>query len=242
MNKAEYEIATSTGPKLGLIVLRVDETIEGDFRHYFTADEARLYVSRVRSGDRLTPESIHFMGQDLSQAAALLPDVDFDVIGYACTSATAQLGIDSVVQALRQADHTTLVTDPLSAGVAFATERGLKRIGLVSPYSDEVGQPLIDALQRHGIDIVHSVSFGEETEASVAHIAPRSTADAARAIAKAHELDGIFLSCTNLQTQTILAPLSAELNCPVFSSNQALAWHMRRLSGLQDHEISGSAT
>lgn len=232
MNKAKFEIATSVGPKLGLIVLRVDETIEGDFRRYFTADEARLYVSRVRSGDRLTPESIQFMGEDLGQAASLLPAIDFDVIGYGCTSATAQLGVNFVNDALRKTVNTTHVTDPLTAAVAFATENKLARIGLVSPYTEKVAQPLIDALQRNGIKVAISASFGEESEASVAHIARESTADAARTIAQTDQLDGIFLSCTNLQTQPILGPLTEELGYPVFSSNQVLAWHMRQLGGL----------
>ena len=36
--------------------------------------------------------------------------------------------------------------------------------------------------------------------------------------------DGMFLSCTNLRTIDVLAPLEQELQAPVISSNVATAW------------------
>jgi maleate isomerase len=84
------------------------------------------------------------------------------------------------------------------------------------------------------------LSFGEEVEARVARIDPRSTAEAARALAWRGGMDALFLSCTNLRTYDILPALQAELGLPVLSSNQALAWHMARLAGIPC-DRSGSA-
>ena len=44
----------------------------------------------------------------------------------------------------------------------------------------------------------------------------------------------VFVSCTSLRTFGIVADLEAELGGPVVSSNQALAWHLHRLAGVQD--------
>ena len=91
-----YAIKAPTTPALGLIVLRVDETIEADFRDLIPPEHARLHISRVHAGDDLTPETIQDMSAKLSEAASLLPRAaDFDVVGYACTSATAQLGAEA---------------------------------------------------------------------------------------------------------------------------------------------------
>ena len=230
MSKVGYHIKPTSVPRLGLIVLRVDETIEGDFRHYILAEAARLHTTRVQSGDLLTPGSIHAMGDELTQAAALLPSVKFDVIGYACTSATAQIGASHVKDKVRSGAETKYVTDPLSAAVAYIKAKGLERIGMISPYTDIVAEPLKQAFDQSGINIAASLTFGEDVEARVAHIDPASTADAARSLAQDTSLDGIFLSCTNLQTRTILSDLTRELGRPVFSSNQVLAWHMAELA------------
>jgi len=42
------------------------------------------------------------------------------------------------------------------------------------------------------------------------------------------------VSCTSLRTFGIVADLEEELGRPVVSSNQALAWHLHRLAGVQD--------
>jgi len=58
-------------------------------------------------------------------------------------------------------------------------------------------------------------------------------AEAVRTLARRCPLDGVFLSCTNLRTLDILAPLQAELGLPVLSSNQVLALQMARLAGVK---------
>jgi maleate isomerase len=117
---------------------------------------------------------------------------------------------------------------------------GLTRIGIVSPYIASVATPIRAAFESAGITVPATLSFGEEVEAKVARIAPASIANAARALARQAELDGIFLSCTNLRTRDILAPLSVELGLPVLSSNQCLGWHMASLCGMPPPSGHGS--
>ena len=47
MTPFPYALHDDDLPRLGLIVLQVDETIERDFRRLFPPDIARLYISRV---------------------------------------------------------------------------------------------------------------------------------------------------------------------------------------------------
>jgi maleate isomerase len=123
------------------------------------------------------------------------------------------------------------VTNPLSAALAAFADRGVARVGIVSPYVASVAAPLRTAFMDAGIEVPDTVSFGEEIEARVARIAPKSIANAARALVARSAMDAVFLSCTNLRTFDILPMLEAELGMPVFSSNQVLAWHMARLAG-----------
>ena len=230
---APYTTTEPTTPALGLIVLRVDETIEREFRTLLPADAARLHVSRIQSGDELTPDSIHDMGDRLTDAAALLPAAaGFDVIGYACTSATAQLGANSIRNRIAAGIGTRTVPDQLTAVLAQIASIGLFRVGVISPYAPQVTAPLLAAFAGAGITVPDTLSFNESTEARVARIDPAATFAAAERLAARTPMDGLFLSCTNLQTLPILRPLQTALGIPVLSSNHALAWHMAQLAGV----------
>jgi len=225
-------------PAFGLIVLRVDETIEQEFRHILPPDRARLHVSRIDSGDDLTPESIAQMRDGLTQSAALLPAAaGFDVVAYACTSGTALLGVDTVTRLVRRGVPTRAVTNPLSAAAAQIGALGLSRVGLLSPYVDAVADGLCAAFAAQGVAFAARLSMAESREAAVARMSPDRLADAARKlVAEAPPgppLDGLFISCTNLNTRSLLGPLSQALGLPVLSSNAALAWHMDILAARQ---------
>jgi maleate isomerase len=226
-----YVLQEDQLPRLGLIVLQVDETIEQDFRRLFPPKWVRLHVSRVPSGAELTPDTIATMESALPAAVSLLP-APFDVVGYACTSGTTLIGATRVRELVAGATTTRAVTDPLSAALAQCRTLGLRRIGIVSPYIASVAEPIRAAFEAAGVAVPDTLSFGEEIEARVARIAPGSISEAVRDLARRNRLDGIFLSCTNLRTLGILEPLARELGLPVLSSNQCLAWHMATLAGL----------
>lgn len=224
------KLLTRSTPAMGLIVLRVDETIEPEFRAYVPTEKARLHITRIHSGDDLNPKSIAQMEDRLTEAAALLPQAaGFDVVSYACTSGTALLGTQTVEKLVHAGISTRQVTNPLSAAIAQFRHLELHRIGIVSPYVSTVAEALSAAFTAQGFEVPASLSLDESDEATVARIHPNVTADAARRLAGSADLDGVFLSCTNLNTSDILPSLTAELKMPVLSSNQALAWHMCEL-------------
>lgn len=231
MSAFPYRLIEDPRPVLGLIVLQVDETIEQDFRRAVPPEDARLHITRIPSGNDLTPETIAQMETQLSAAAALLPPAArFDAVGFACTSATAQLGAERVQTLVAAGTGTRHVTNPLSAALAAFAHHDVARVGIVSPYVPNVAATLTRAFVAEGIDVADVISFGEEVEARVARIDPRSICEAARVLRDGADMEAIFLSCTNLRTYDILPELTAELGCPVFSSNQVLAWHMRKLA------------
>lgn len=231
MTDFPYDLQDDSAPRLGLIVLQVDETVEQDFRKLFTPDMAQLYVSRIPSGRELTPDSIASMEDALPAAARLLP-APLDVVGYACTSGATLIGRERVQELVMGATGARAVTDPMTAAIARCQALGLRRIGIVSPYIAPVAAPIRAAFEAAGIAVPATLSFGEEVESRVARIAPASIVAAAQALARDRNIDGIFLSCTNLRTVDILDTLAAQLGLPVLSSNQCLSWHMAAQAGV----------
>jgi len=240
MKRVGYDLTGPIGTKatLGLIVLQADETLEQDFRRLFTDPGVAIHVSRVPSGEVLSAATIAAMELDLAHSASLLPRAArFDAVGYGCTSGTTLIGADAVAALIRKAVATPAVTDPLTAALAALRALGASRIGLVTPYVDSIAAPVRDAFIAAGHTVPETLTFGEEVEARVARIAPGAIMDAARQAADGAQ--AVFISCTNLRTLDILAPLEAELGLPVLSSNQVLAWHLAQLT---DAPLAAGAT
>lgn len=214
----------------GLIVLQNDETLETEFRHYFADDPNPVFVSRIPSGLEVTQDTLAAMRADLPAAADLLPKSrPYAVVGYGCTSASSILGSEPVAELVQSTCDAATVTNPLRAAIAYAAEIGVSKLALLSPYIEEVNEPLRAAFAEGGVSTDVFGSFGEAGEARVARISIASIVAAAEAIGADPAAEAVFLSCTNLRTLAAIPQISARIGKPVLSSNQSLAWHMKRL-------------
>jgi len=231
MTRIPCRLTDAPAPRFGLVVLQADETIEVEFRHLLPRD-AELLVSRVPSGEEVTPESLQAMEGQLAAAAGLFPrGLSFDVVGYACTSGASQIGPGRVADRIRQGTAARAVTDPVTALVSACRRLGLSRLAILSPYVASVSARLRDVLAEQDIATPVFGSFEEAREANVVRIDGPSIRDAAETLTARGPVDGLFLSCTNLRTLGVIDPLEDALGLPVLSSNLVLAWHLLGLCG-----------
>lgn len=228
-----FETEKRSAARLGLIVLQVDETIESEFRRMLPSD-VDLYVSRVPSGCDVTPDSLAEMENHIGSSTMLLPPaVPFDVIGYGCTSGTSVIGIERVAELVRSGATVKAVSEPVSALIAASRQSGVKRLALLSPYIETVSSAMRAVLAANGIETPVFGSFETSEEALVARISAASIMDAALRLGDSPEVEGLFISCTNLRTLDVISTIEERIGKPVFSSNQVLCWHMCRLAGLK---------
>jgi len=231
MSTLPHALTPHRPPQVGLIVLQADETLEVDLRRLMPPDLEYL-VSRIPSGDDVTPETLAAMEGDLARAAGLLPaGARFAALAYCCTSGTAQIGAGRVADLLAAAAHTAAVTDPVTALIAACRHLGVARLTLLSPYMPIVSDRLCATLAKAGIDVPAFGTFDVAQEARVVRIDGPSISRAAQTLAAQAPTDALFLSCTNLRTLDVIPELERELGRPVLSSNLVLAWHMMRLAG-----------
>lgn len=219
--------------RIGSIVLQTDQTIEHELATLLRGDGVALYHARIPNAMEVTPASLRQMALDLPRAAALLPaSFGFDAIGYACTSGATMIGEAQVDGMIRQVHPQAKTSNPITACKAALAALGLRRIALVTPYAPDVTIEMQDNLRAAGFQISAVASFNQSDDFTVARITSASILNAVLHIGARKDCDGVFVSCTSLRALEIIAEAEAQLGKPVISSNQALAWHLLRLSGL----------
>lgn len=237
MTNFSYNLAKPDGKAtIGIVVLQTDETLENDLHRLLPADKITLHATRIPSRSEVSCDTLATMKANLPAAASLFPPAaQFDAVGYGCTSGTAVIGPENIASLIQSNCTTKNVTEPLSALIAACQKLNLKNIAFLSPYVEEVSIALRDKLRDSGINTPVFGSFNEGEEEKVVRIDKQSIIDAAIALGTDSSVDAVFLSCTNLRTLDAIAEIEAKISKPVLSSNQALAWHLCKLAGIEIH-------
>ncbi|MGF1591918.1 MAG: aspartate/glutamate racemase family protein [Kiloniellaceae bacterium] len=221
--------------RLGVVLLQTDAVTEREFPRLLDAENVRVHYSRIPSAREVSPEGLAAMEAALPAAVELLPpSVDFDVIAFACTSGATIIGEARVAEAIRSVRPGVAVSNPLTAAKAALGTLGLGRIGFVTPYAAAVSAAMRDHLAAAGFETVSFGSFEVTDDGVVAAMTPDSILTAAIQVGATNDCDGVFIACTNLRAAGIIEAAEAALGKPVISSNQALAWHMLRLAGVDE--------
>jgi maleate isomerase len=216
---------------IGLVALATDHVCELDLRRIIPQDRLPLYVGRIGFAPEITVETLGAMRDGITAAASLiLAGGRLDVLAYGCTSGTMVIGEDEVFARLRAARPGIACTSPPTAALAALQALGLRRIAVLTPYTEGVNHRVVEYFTARGLDIAAFGAFNKESDAEIATIAPASIVAAAQAL-DAPDIEGIFLSCTGLRGVAVADELEARLGKPVVTSNQAMAWHAMRLAG-----------
>ncbi len=236
--KLDFETDNGIGTRatLGAIVLSTDETLEPEFARMTALEGVALYHSRIPMVAEIRTDTLQQMEHDLPASAQLLPtSLDFDVIGYGCTSAATVIGQAGVAHAINSVFPQAKVTDPLTAIIAAANALGAKRLGFITPYIPDVSKRMRQKLEEAGFEIVAFGSFEESDDRVVARISPASIAASIDQVTKITNCDAVVVACTNLRCLGVINEAEKRTGTPVITSNQALAWHMLRLANVTDH-------
>ncbi|HEX3501364.1 MAG TPA: aspartate/glutamate racemase family protein [Stellaceae bacterium] len=216
---------------IGLVALATDHVCELDLRQIIPQDRIPVYVGRIGFAPEITVETLGAMRDGITAAASLiLAGGRLDVLAYGCTSGTMVIGDDEVFARLRSARPGVACTTPPTAALAALKALGVRRIAVLTPYTEGVNRRVLDYFTARGLDIAAFGAFNKGSDAEIAAIAPASIVEAAQAL-DAPDIEGIFLSCTGLRGAAVVEALETRLGKPVITSNQAMAWHALRLAG-----------
>jgi maleate isomerase len=164
-------------------------------------------------------------------AADLLADAKVDAIAWNGTSAS-WLGIGrdrSLCEAITARTSVPATTSTLACVDAARALRA-RRVGLVSPYTDDVQRRIADVWAEEGIAPHVERHLGLRDNFSFGEVAPTTIADMIRAVA-AEGADAVVILCTNLDGAALAASLEQELNIAVLDSVAVTLWRTLSLAG-----------
>ena len=225
--------------RIGLVVLASDHSVEYEYQQVVNIPGVAIYQSRIPNSPTVTPESLKAMEPYITdRTAIILPGVPLDVVAYGCTSASIIIGEERVFELIHTARPEAKATTPITAAFAAFRATHCQRIGVLTPYSDEVNQFIKRYIESKGFEVPVFGSFNQDDDNLVARISAESMQDAALKIGRHDNVDGVFVSCTSLRLAHRVADIETALGKPVTSSNHAMIWHSLRLANIND-KIAG---
>ena len=173
------------------------------------------------------------------QAATLLSHARCQVIGWSGTS-SSWLGFDAderLVSAIERDTGAKGCTSVLALN-EILRRTGVRRLGLVTPYLDDVQARIVDNYAAAGVEVLAERHLGLEDNFSFSAVSAGQLLAMSREVA-ASKPDAIAILCTNLRGAELVAQLEAELGIPVYDSVTTVVWKSLALAGVDAKPLVG---
>jgi len=217
-----------TNPKVGLLALSTDLTIENDFQSICQKLPFDLFVNRIHNENPLTKENLMKMYDQIeSVTEKILPGQKINTIAYACTSGTIAIGEDKIKEKIQIAKPNCYVTNPVTSAIKAFKEMNIKKVALFTPYPESINKTILEFFERKNVNIVSFSTFNIDLDKDIALVDPKHLLETLIKL-DTNDADGIFVSCTALPVLQIIEEVEKKINKVVLSSNQTLIWDTLR--------------
>lgn len=207
---------------------------------------ARLYPDVTAHFSRFQVTEISLEKRALSQfdmepilaAARLLADAMPASIAWNGTSAS-WLGFErdqQLCQAIESQTGVPAITSVLALNEILKA-RGITQIGLVTPYTTDVQQRIVQNYRTIGVECIAEVHFGEKTNFAFAEFDEPYLEQHIRNIAD-QKPQGIVILCTNLRVAPLVKRLELETGIPIYDSVAAVVWKALSHAGVDTRELA----
>ena len=160
-------------PKVGLIALSTDQTIEGDFNGICKNLPLDIFINRIHNQNPLTKENLLKMEDDLESVTnKILPDEKVNTIAYGCTSGTIAIGENNVKEKILSAKPGCYVTTPVTSAIKAFKQMNIKKIALFTPYPDAVNKTILEYFTKKNIEVSSFASLNLNLDTEFANVDP----------------------------------------------------------------------
>ena len=211
-------------PRIGVVALSTDFTIEQDFRRICHDLPLDIFVNRIPFENPLTHENYLKMADHLPKIVEdILPNQKLDTVAYGCTSGTIAIGEERITSQINKSKPGTYVTTPITAAIRAFKKLDINKIAILTPYPKLVNETVYDYIKRKGIEVDSFSGFNLEYDSDIAKVDPQHLIRTVKNIDYS-EIDAVFVSCTALRIVEVLQEIEDLIKKPIISSNQAIIW------------------
>ena len=226
--------ATTRPRRIGMIVPSSNTCLEPQTyrmlggRTDVTVHFTRIPVTRIALDDSANRQ---FDPAVMREAAGLLATADVDVIAWNGTSGSwlGSAHDQELADEITGATGIPATTSTLAYLQAFRTF-GTERIGLFTPYTEDVNHQVIASYEHKGIKTVDHRALGLSDNESFARVTEEEMLPGSRELA-ATAPDALVYLCTNLYGANITEEIEAGTGVPVLDSVAVTLWHALKLAG-----------
>ena len=227
----EPKFKKESNPRIGLLALSTDLTIEKDFQSICHSLPINLFVNRIHNENPLTKENLLKMYDQLeSITGKILPGEKINTVAYGCTSGTIAIGEDKVKEKIQLAKPGCHVTTPITSAIKAFNKMNVKKIAVFTPYPESVNKTISEYFIKKNINVMSFSTFNLDLDVDFARVDPKYLSEILSKL-NINGADALFVSCTALPALEILDEVEKKINKPVFSSNQTLIWDTIRSVG-----------
>jgi maleate isomerase len=211
---------------VGMLTPQANTTVEPEFNILWPRGvamiNARLMSGKASMTDRLVDYFDNY-GASLKQFA----NAPVGVVAAACTGASYLAGREREARVMREIAerHKHPFITAALAVVDALTVLNAKKIGLVSPYPDDLNKASVAYWQSHGYDVAAVATvFNEGSAFHPIYSLGGGSASQALQTLKDKPLDAIVMLGTGMPTLRPIADSIGWSGAPVMSCNLCLAW------------------
>lgn len=204
-----------------------------------SAHFSRFQVTEIALSDAALGQ---FDDRKILAAAELLADARVDAIGWSGTS-SGWLGFDADVRLCERITQRTGIpaTTAVLALNALLARRGVKRLGLVSPYTADVQQRIVENYRALGVEVVAERHLGIRVNHDFGLVDEATLQRLIGEVAQAQP-DAITTFCTNLRAAPLAGAVEARHGVALLDTVSTTVWGLLRLCDSDPARITGWGT
>lgn len=180
-----------------------------------------------------------FQDEPMLAAAELLADAHCHSICWNGTSA-GWLGFEAdrkLCAAITERTGIAACSSVLAIDEIFR-KTGVKRFGMVTPYTDDVQSKIIATFAAEGFECVAEQHERLSVNFSFSEVEPGVIEAGIRAVAKAQP-DAILVFCTNMDGASMAERMEGEVGIPIYDTIATAVWGSLRVAGISPKRVQG---
>ena len=199
---------------------------------------------------RFKVTEIALSGQALAQfdlsgplaAAELLSHARCQVIGWSGTAASWRgFDTDDALCAAIERDTGARACTSVLALNEVLQRTGVRRLGLVTPYTSDVQRAIVANYAQIGVQVVAERHLGLRDNFSFSEVSAAKLSEMAAAVMNGpvgERPEAVAFLCTNLRGAPLVPALEGELGVPVYDSVATVVWKALRLAGVDTRRVT----